>query len=494
MPDLGTQHAAREPAPLDHELSGERPFANIDPRLEQLPAHLEVRRVLGEGGSSVVYEAFHTRLKVPVALKVLSVQHRQARERMSREAELYALLDDPRIPRVYDVNDLPDGTRFVVMEMVPGQSLEDLIHQRGALPAELAISITKQVLATLASVHARGVLHRDVKPANVILNFLPDGACQVRLVDFGIAKMPAQGPQAAVVTQRGTLVGTPQYMAPERLVGEEADASADTYATGVMLYEMLAGAPPFEGASVSAIVVSVLRERPRPLLARCPDGSPALEQLVSRAMAREPAQRFASAAEMLEALEAIERERTSQVSVLEPARAATRQPDRRGGELVLLGLMVATLATALAARWYRQAHEPPAQVAVPPVESATPAAAPAQPIVPNQPAPLAPVTTRRAPAARVVPDVQRAFEAPAGARDRDDEWGADARDRDDEGIPPAEPAEAAADARERVDEGSPSERATEPAPARRDELEERPIRAPRRTTIDYAELLPDNPY
>jgi predicted Ser/Thr protein kinase len=463
-------HAARESPPGDPEYSGQGPFVGLDPRLEHLPSHLEVRRVLGEGGSSVVYEAFHTRLKVAVAVKVLSVRNQQARQRMSREAELYALLDDPRIPRVYDVNDLPDGTPYVVMEMVPGQPLEDLLQERGALSPELAISITKQVLATLASVHGRGVLHRDVKPANVILNFSDDGACRVRLVDFGIAKMSAQEEQA-VVTQRGSLIGTPQYMAPERLVGEEADSSSDTYATGVMLYEMLAGVPPFEGESVSAIVVSVLRERPRPLLARCPDISPALDELVSRAMAREPAQRFASASQMLEALEAIERERTSQVAVLDTPRAAplASPPKRagRGGELVLLGMMVATLATLAFARWYRMAHEEPLHVAVPAIEQ-TQVAAPPPPMA------VAPIEWS--------PRVPKPVQPVAQTTDSEPER---AEEGEEPPAPTAEPVP--------VDESVPAEQVGTPM-QRSDELLERPIPPPRRTTIDYAKLLPDNPY
>jgi eukaryotic-like serine/threonine-protein kinase len=464
MPHPGMENETRA-SPSDPEHSGERSFAQIDPRLEHLPAHLEVRRILGEGGSSVVYEAFHARLKVAVAVKVLSVHNLQARQRMSREAELYALLEDPRIPRVYDVNDLPDGTPYVVMEMVPGQSLEELLQQRGALDAELAISITKQVLATLASVHERGVLHRDIKPANVIMNFAPDAACQVRLVDFGIAKMPARAAQD-VVTQRGSLIGTPQYMAPERLVGEEADSSADTYAAGVMLYEMLAGAPPFEGTSVSAVVVSVLREQPKPLLARRPDVSPALEQLVARAMARDPARRFASASEMLEALERIERERTSLVSVLEapPTHSAPRA--RAGGEWLLLALLVATLGVAFGARWYQQTHAEPLRVSAPAPANAAQVEAPPLTVAPIEWTPRAPRQAASDPVAAEQPTAPTADDAEEVAWEERPE---------DVASPPAASAL--------------SQPATPPADA-----PERPISAPAGSGFDYAKLLPENPY
>jgi serine/threonine protein kinase len=271
----------------------------------QLAPHLELRRVLGEGGSSVVFEAFHTRLKVPVAVKLMSVRGamaQQARARLLREAELYALLDDPRVPRVYDVDELPDGTPFVVMEFVPGQSLETLLLS-GPLSPRRAVSITQEVLAALAYVHSRGVLHRDVKPANVIL-CENDGKCQVRLVDFGIAKVSDHADQT--LTQQGTIVGTPHYMAPERLLGQEAAERADIYSVGVMLYEMLAGAVPFGGPTLGEVIASVLRDDPEPLRSRAPHVSPELERVVQRAMQRSGYLRYASAEEMKTALGALE--------------------------------------------------------------------------------------------------------------------------------------------------------------------------------------------
>jgi eukaryotic-like serine/threonine-protein kinase len=274
----------------------------------QLASHLELRRVLGEGGTSIVFEAFHTRLKVPVAVKLLSVRGaiaEQARVRLLREAELYALLDDPRIPRVYDVDALPDGTPYVVMEFVPGRSLEALLSH-GPLSPRRAVTIAQEVLAALVYVHARGVLHRDVKPANVILHESGD-KCQVRLVDFGIAKAFADAPeQGTRLTQQGTLVGTPHYMAPERLLGEESDASADTYAVGVMLYEMLSGRAPFVGPTLGEVIAAVLRDTPPPLSGLCPHVSAPLIEIVRCAMERDPRARYSSAEGMLRALNQID--------------------------------------------------------------------------------------------------------------------------------------------------------------------------------------------
>jgi serine/threonine protein kinase len=292
-----------------------------DPRLASLPAHLEPLRLLGQGGSSVVYEVLHTRLKVNVALKLLTIEGpyaEQAQKRMLREANLYALLDDPRIPRVYDVNELPDGTPYVVMEMVPGESLEDLLLQRGKLSPEHAIAITREVLQVLESVHERGVLHRDVKPANVILKLSAQGPSELRLVDFGIAKMSTRGSGEEAVTQRGALIGTPHYMAPECLAGHPASSATDVYSVGIMLYEMLTGAVPFTGPSLATIMAAVMRQVPQTLEERGVEVAPALSQLVMKAMAREPSDRFASARDMLAALDALSAAPATLLKSVEP--------------------------------------------------------------------------------------------------------------------------------------------------------------------------------
>jgi serine/threonine protein kinase len=300
----------------------------------QLAPHLELRRVLGEGGSSIVFEAFHTRLKVPVAVKLLSVRGAlagHAGERLLREAELYALLDDPRIPRVFDVDELANGTPYVVMEFVPGGSLE-LLLARGPLSPRRAVMIAKEVLAALAYVHSRGVLHRDVKPANVILNE-SDGKCQVRLVDFGIAKVFLDAPsKGGPLTQQGTLVGTPHYMAPERLLGDDSDERADIYSVGVMLYEMLTGSVPFSGPTLGEVIAAVLRDSPTPLHVLYPQIMPELAHLTMRAMDRNPNLRYGSADEMLQALVELEAALSGEVSsprIVPAARAMSSRPPAR---------------------------------------------------------------------------------------------------------------------------------------------------------------------
>ncbi|HEX6244076.1 MAG TPA: serine/threonine-protein kinase [Polyangiales bacterium] len=367
----------------------------------QLAPHLELRRVLGEGGSSIVFEAFHTRLKVPVAVKLLSVRGsiaEQAKVRLLREAELYALLDDPRIPRVYDVDELPDGTPFVVMEFVPGRSLEALLGQ-GPLSARRAVTIAQEVLGALSYVHARGVLHRDVKPANVILHESED-KCQVRLVDFGIAKVFADAPESGgPLTQQGTLVGTPHYMAPERLLGEESDEKSDVYSVGVMLYEMLSGRTPFVGPTLGEIIAAVLRDTPAPLHLLCAHVSPALANIVHRAMERDPHVRYGSADAMLRALDQIASTLQGEISsprIVPPVRSvpppSLRTPGllevddeyvqrrllRRGTWQMPLAL-AAGLGLLAWSAWPSSVREPENRDAAFVASEAQPAAAPAQP-------------------------------------------------------------------------------------------------------------------
>jgi eukaryotic-like serine/threonine-protein kinase len=396
LPPLPAALAPSGPVVLEEaEPSVSQPLR--DPRLRALPKHLEPLRLLGQGGSSVVYEVLHTRLKVKVALKLLTIDGphaEQAQKRMLREANLYALLDDPRIPRVYDVNELPDGTPYVVMEMVPGESLEDLLAARGALSPEHAIATAREVLLALASVHERDVLHRDVKPANVILKFDQHGPSEVRLVDFGIAKMSRRGAGEEAVTQRGTLIGTPHYMAAECLAGHPANASTDVYAVGIMLYEMLAGAVPFTGPSLVTIMAAVMREVPKTLEERGIAVAPELSRLVMKAIAREPNDRFASARDMLAALDALQPERASIAhEVVDTARPRARRRGRFWFLAALFSILLISTGFLLAgARVAPHAQEPTSATA-----ATEPSTAPSLPRAsfPTAPTPLS--LERRAP-------------------------------------------------------------------------------------------------
>ncbi|MDB4987408.1 MAG: Serine/threonine protein kinase PrkC, regulation of stationary phase [Myxococcaceae bacterium] len=274
--------------------------------------HLVVRGVLGEGGTAVVYEALHTRLGASVALKVVDVADEYmegARARLLREAHVCASIEDSHIPRIYDVGELPDGTPYVVMERVSGRTLENVLLQ-GALPLDIAVQITDDLLLAVEAVERASVVHRDIKPPNIILQTSSEGTLRVRLMDFGVSKNVSSEREPTIkvnsmsnpaLTQQGAIVGTPHYMAPEQIVGPSVDTRADLYAVGVVAYEMMSGRTAFEGETTGDVVAAVLHTRPLPL-SRMRDVHPELEAWVERAMAPRRSERFRNAREMREAL------------------------------------------------------------------------------------------------------------------------------------------------------------------------------------------------
>lgn len=269
-------------------------------------SHFVVRAVLGEGGTAVVYEAVHTRLNASVALKVVDMRSPYgptAAARLQREAELCAAIDDPHVPKVYDVGQLEDGTPFIVMEKVSGPTLESLLSS-GALNFGLACAVLRDLLLAVEAVQRAGIVHRDIKPSNVIVQFGPDNQPNVRLMDFGVSRSLwlRQG-DAGTVTRRGTITGTPEYMAPEQIHGQPVDARTDVYALGIVAYEMLAGRPPFSGDHPTEVITAVLRREYADLVNLRPDISPELALVIARAMECYPNQRFANAEDMRTALD-----------------------------------------------------------------------------------------------------------------------------------------------------------------------------------------------
>jgi eukaryotic-like serine/threonine-protein kinase len=279
--------------------------------LREFPAselpHLAVRGVLGEGGMATVYEAEHERLALPVAVKLLRVEDARAEEargRMLREARLYAGLGDPRIPRVYDVDVLSDGRVYVVLELVQGQPLDAWLRDGRALPPALAVHVARELCASLAHLHDAGILHRDVKPSNILLDVHTSPA-KVWLIDLGIAKAREARGGDVQLTLQGTVIGTPHYMAPERIMGGDADVRSDVYSVGVLLYELLTGCSAFPGSTDAQVVAAVLRDGPPDVRHHAPEVSSELAALVQRAVARDPGRRFPSAQAMADALAAV---------------------------------------------------------------------------------------------------------------------------------------------------------------------------------------------
>jgi serine/threonine-protein kinase len=245
----------------------------------------EILGALGRGGMARVVRAKDVVLGREVALKLLDGKASAAlATRFEREARAIARLDHPGCVRILD-----SAPRYLVMELLAGETLASrLLH--GALPEADAVRIARGVLAALAHAHARGVLHRDIKPTNVMLV-----GARVVLIDFGLACIESD----AAVTAAGMCVGSPSYVAPERLLGRGYDARADLYAVGVMLYEMLSGVRPFIGGTPEATMKLALSRPPRPLRGI----SAPIAAAAVRALAKDPRRRFADAEDMMSALE-----------------------------------------------------------------------------------------------------------------------------------------------------------------------------------------------
>jgi eukaryotic-like serine/threonine-protein kinase len=257
----------------------------------------EVGRLLGAGGMAEVYEGRDRLLARRVAIKVLLAEFAQDPSflvRFKREAQAAASLSHPNIVAVYDTG-VQDGTNFIVMEYVEGRTLRDLLRIGGPPPPERAVGIAADVCNALAAAHARGLIHRDVKPANVMLT--PDGA--VKVMDFGIARATT----SATITQTQAVIGTAQYISPEQVEGREVDARGDLYSLGCLLYELLTGRVPFSGDSPVAIAYRHVREDPTPPRQLNPRIPAAVEAVTLRAMAKNPDERYQTAAEFRADLE-----------------------------------------------------------------------------------------------------------------------------------------------------------------------------------------------
>jgi hypothetical protein len=258
----------------------------------------QVTERIGGGGFATVYKALDARSGQTVALKILREQYAEDKEFIERfrqeAATIRSLPDSPHIVKPLDYGE-SDTTYYLAMEFLEGQDLDQVLLHSGALPIEEAVGIASQIADALGVAHARDVVHRDVKPQNVKL--MPDGT--VKVLDFGIARAT----EGTRLTQTGTFVGTPPYMAPEIWEGKPADKRSDVYSLGVVLYEMIVGLPPFQADRPAAIMRQHLFEEPQPLDVVRVDTPPRLAWIVTRCLAKSPDERYGSAEELLAALE-----------------------------------------------------------------------------------------------------------------------------------------------------------------------------------------------
>lgn len=268
---------------------------------------LIIRGRLGEGGTGSVYLAYHQVLKREVAVKICdrSGPERAAlEERLIQEARMCASVRDARVPRIYGLDKLEDGAHYLVMERVEGEPLADLLA-RGPIRARVACELGIELLKALEAVHRAQIIHRDVKPSNIMIGPDSQEGPRLRLLDFGIGKAMSSAVQDSdpSLTRPGEIVGTPMYMSPEQMLEGKVDQRADIYAAGVVLFEMLAGRPPFCAPSVAAMFVAVLHDVMPNLGELRPDLPPELVALVHKAASRNIDDRFESAREMRVLLE-----------------------------------------------------------------------------------------------------------------------------------------------------------------------------------------------
>src|SRR5438552_2966202 len=264
----------------------------VDGRIDSEVAGYRIVELLGRGGMSVVYRAEHVRLGRPAALKLLAATLGQGdhRERFLRESKLAASLDHPGIVPVFDAGE-EDGLLYIAMAYVEGSDLKTLLVREGKLPLRRALRILGQVASALDAAHARGLVHRDVKPANILVG----PGDRAYLSDFGVVKELA----AAGTTRTGSFVGTIEYCAPEQIEGKDVDARADVYALACVFYECVVGTSPFHRSSDVAVLNAHLHAPPPKLSKAAPDLPPALEPVLAKALSKSPLDRYASCGEFV---------------------------------------------------------------------------------------------------------------------------------------------------------------------------------------------------
>jgi serine/threonine protein kinase len=285
-----------------------------------IAARYLILEVLGDGASGIVYRTEHVgsvdsgegaslRPGQAVALKVIHrhlARDHQISRRFHREARILRKLRGPNLVPLLDFGETDDGLLYMALEYVEGTPL-DVLCKKGRLPASRAVGIVKQICCALEVAHAAGVIHRDLKPGNVIIEHRPEDVDHVRVLDFGLAKMlhgESLTQSLTALTQQNMVFGTPEYMAPEQARGDDLDERCDVYALGIILYELLTGAVPFTGKGPIFVMTAHLTETPRPLSDQLPVGeiAPALEAVVMHALSKAPSERYPSSTALATAL------------------------------------------------------------------------------------------------------------------------------------------------------------------------------------------------
>ncbi|HEY9719689.1 MAG TPA: protein kinase [Trichormus sp.] len=330
--------------------------ANLDAMTDSLRHSIrnyELLRVLGAGGMGTVFEAKHLVLHTNVAVKMINTSQLNDRVllRFQREAQTANKLKHPNLVGVTDCGITKDGAPYLVMDLIEGPSLKDLLHQKGSLPVDDALNLVMQICEGMTFAHERGILHRDLKPANILLTKQADNSYQVKITDFGIAKLLGSD-EGTQLTRTGEVCGSPQYMSPEHTSSRATDARADVYSIGCILYELLTGAPPYSGNSVIETLYKHVNER-IPTLEEGSLGknfSPQLEEIVAKALAKDPDNRHASAKEYAEAIARFQ----SGIGLRKASSPTTKSTKAASTNAIVLSILIAgiVIAGAIAMTWH----------------------------------------------------------------------------------------------------------------------------------------------
>jgi serine/threonine-protein kinase len=310
-----------------------------DPLIDQtLAGRYRILRKIGEGGMGIVYEAIHVVIEKRVALKILreDFSHRDdVVERFRQEAKSASRIGHEHIIDISDFGVTPSGAHFFVMELLHGNDLAEELEQRGPLPTRRAVGIALQCAKALGAAHAKGIVHRDMKPENIFMLQRDTGEDFVKIVDFGIAKMSDIDTPGAVpgrkLTKTGMIFGTPEYMSPEHAAGKELDHRVDVYAMGIILYELLTGRVPFQGDTFMGILTQHMFEQVPPLRMANPSCSapPELEQLILRAVSKNADDRQQSMDELAQELNAVLQQSSALSSSMPPPGTITHVDRQR---------------------------------------------------------------------------------------------------------------------------------------------------------------------
>jgi serine/threonine-protein kinase len=307
-----------------------------------------LKALIGEGGMGAVYEAEHVAIGKTVAVKVLHPKHAQQPESVARlrhEARVAGTIGHPSICEIFDLGRLDDGTPYLVMERLVGETLDERIKREGALPERDIVDIMLQVLGGLAAAHGKGIIHRDLKPENIFLVRRQGAPTLAKLLDFGISKAVDADEADADLTRPGIVMGTPYYMAPEQARGDRAlDHRVDLWAAGVILYEALSGRRPFVARNYNALLVQILTSKHRPLSEVRPGITRGLERVADKALSKMREDRFQTAVEFSDALRrALEPEPPPRARP-KPTNAMQFQDEPTEDETMVLALSHAELA------------------------------------------------------------------------------------------------------------------------------------------------------